>query len=368
MAKDIGALPSQTIRAMIAAGFIRGADEANIRPASLDLTISSEIYRVEGIFQPRPGENIRSVLDIVGATPHDPIYPLERRVTYLAKFKESLALPPDIYAYCNPKSSTGRNDVQVRVVADGVPRYDAAAPAGFGGDLWVVIEPKSFPVRIQPGDTLSQIRFFNHDTRFDELELQIAFERDKLLWSKEEQPFAYRDLKISDNDGSIILTLDLDGDVVGWECLGSSRVFDFSKANYYTPTDFFRPIRVGDGRVHLTQGGFYIFRTKERVRVPLHLACEMVAMDIRSGEFRTHYAGFVDPGWGWGQSGEGRGRSLVLELRPFEDLLLRDNQPVAKVHFEKMTEVPEVGYDSLEGSHYTIEPATPRLSKHFRSA
>lgn len=368
MPKRYGALPSQIIREMMGAGNIVDAKTENVRAASLDLTITDEIYRIEAIFQPRPGEPVREVIRGVNALPYDLRYPLEREVTYLAKLQESLALPSAIYAYCNPKSSTGRNDIQVRVIADGVPRYDAAAPGGFTGELWLAITSNSFPVRFSAGETLSQIRFFNRDTRFDEAELQVTFHRDKLLWNKRGVPFRYDDLKIRDGDGSIILTADISRKVVGWECLGIDRVLDFSRRHHYRETDFFRPLEHERNRIRLKRGGFYILYTRERVRVPPHLACEMVPMDERSGEYRSHYAGYIDPGWGWGKEGEGVGRRLVLEMRPFEDLVFRDNQPISKIRFERMFDVPEECYDAMPTSNYKEEPSIPPLAKQFRKA
>lgn len=371
MSNRKGALPSQMIGEMIEAGFICGASRNRIRPASMDLVVTDEVYRIEGSFLPHPGEAVRDIIAgnlfaAMSVLRHDFALPLERGVTYLARLSETLVLPESVYAYCNPKSTTGRNDVLTRVVADGVTRYDAATPAGFKGTLWVIIQPRSYPVLLQPGESLSQMRFFNADTRFDEIDLEISFERDGLLFrGREKTVFAYRDLKISDKDGSLILTLDLTGAMVGWECLGESRVFDFSERGY-RPEDFFRPIHPKNGKVQLRAGGFYILYTRERVRVPPYLACEMVAMDARSGEFRSHYAGYIDPGWGCGQKGNGCGRRLVLELRPFEDLLMRDNQPVAKVRFERMIEEPGAHYDELDDSSYTEESSVPRLSKHFR--
>jgi len=366
-----GVLPMQMIAGMMDAGLVAGCRE-RIRPGSLDLAIGGEVYRVEGSFLPRPGELVCDILsddlfDGLGARRHELSAPLERNVTYLARLAETLTLPASVYAYCNPKSTTGRNDVLTRVVADGVTRYDAATPRGFKGTLWVLIEPRSYPVLLYPGESLSQIRFFNEDTRFGETDLEIAFERHKLLWmGREKRPFAYQDIKISDNDGSVVLTLDLTGEMVGWECLGESKALDFAKRKHYRPEEFFRPLRPANGKLSLKSGGFYILYTRERVRVPPHLACEMVPMDARSGEFRSHYAGYVDPGWGWGKDGDGCGRRLVLELRPFEDLLLRDNQPVAKVRFERMIEEPEKHYDELEDSNYTAESPVPKLSKHFQ--
>ncbi len=363
-----GALPSQTIRSFIQSGIITNGNEDHIQPASLDLTLTETVYRIEYIFQPRPNEPIESILKEMGATPHDLANPFERGVMYLAKLSESLKLPEDISARCNPKSSTGRNDLQVRVLADGVPRFDTV-PAGFTGDLWIVIMPKSFPVKLPTGESLSQMRFFYTDapSRFSEEELKASLERDKLFWRQNgEKPFTNKEVKIRDNDGSLILTVDIINEgITAWECLGLNRILDFTKRNYYKPTDFFRPIRVDSGSIYLKQNSFYILRSRERVRIPPHLSCEMVPMDERSGEFRSHYAGFVDPGWGYGKDGSGNGRPIVLEVRPFEDLVLRDNQPIAKIVFDTMHTEPDITYDTLKSSHYTGEPKDPKLSKHF---
>ena len=365
MKKRLGVLPMQVIQQMTGDGLIIGSNKDNIQIASLDLSVSEEIYRIEGIFQPRPGESIHEVLREISKSKHNICYPLEKGVMYIVKLKESLNLPDQVYGYCNPKSSTGRNDVHVRVMADGVPRFDAATPAGFEGGLWLVVSPKSFPVRIVEGLPLSQIRFFNYDTRFDELELQLKFEHDKLLWSSS-RAYDYQDIKIKDSDGSIVLTINLEGDIVGWECIGPSRVFDMSKIDYFNPEMFFRPLRAKNGTLLLKQNVFYILETRERLRVPPYLSSEMVPVDARAGEFRVHYAGYIDPGWGWGDNGDGCGRRLTLEVRPFEDILFRDRQPVAKVRFEFMAEIPEVNYDSSDKSSYIKEYDVPRLSKHFR--
>ncbi len=363
-----GALPSQTIRSFIQSGIITGGSEDRIQSASLDLVLTETVYRIEYIFQPRPNESIEDILSKMGATPHDLVNPFERGVMYLAKLSESLKLPKDVSARSNPKSSTGRNDLQVRVLADGVSRFDTM-PIGFAGDLWIVIMPKSFPVKLPSGESLSQMRLFYTDaaSRISEDELQISLEQDKLLWRHNgEKPFTNDEIKIKDNDGSLILTVDIVGDgIIAWECLGLNRILDFTKRNYYKPTDFFRPISVDSRSIYLKQDSFYILRSRERVRIPPCLSCEIIPMDERSGEFRSHYAGFIDPGWGYGKNGDGNGRPLIMEVRPFEDLVLRDNQPIAKIVFDTMHEKPDITYDILERSHYTGEPKNPKLSKHF---
>lgn len=360
-----GAYPIQWITELMKKGVVKDATEKNLNPASLDLSLSEEIFRLDGLFQPRPTETVWEILNKIKPSLHNFDYPLERNVTYLVRLKESFALPADVYAYCNPKSTTGRNGVQVRVVADHVSRYDSL-PNGFAGETWLSITPKSYPIKLSPGDTLAQVRFFNSDTRLTEAELPAAFENKKLLWNKDGVAFSYGDIKIKDNDGSIILTLDLDGDICGWECLGVNRVLDLSKLDHYAPRDFFRPVVKYDGSVQLREGALYIFYTKERVCVPPSLACEMHPMDQRSGEFRSHDAGFIDPGYGYGATGQAKGRRLVLEVRPFEDIVFRNGQPAAKIKFETMAEDPNVQYDAMGTSNYTEETETPRLSKNFK--
>ena len=360
-----GALAAKQIRELIRAGFITGAEAKNVRPASLDLSLSSEVYKVEGVFQPRPSETIRDIMKLIKKVKHDINEPLERDAIYLARLNEKLSLPESVYGYCNPKSSSGRVDLHVRILADGVSRYDAAGK-GYKGELWIVMQPKSFPVKVAQGLALSQLRLFNSDTRFNELDLEVAMREHKLLWrQKEKKPLDYSEIKIRDNDGSLILTLDFSGKLLGYKCVCPDEVLDLTKVNHYDPSHYFVPMHSRDGYVTLKKGEFYILSTREAVRVPPSLACEMAPMDERSGDFRSHYAGFIDPGWGWGKKGEGVGRPLTLEVRPFEDLLVRHGQPVAKIKFEHMIEVPELSYDAL-GSNY-ISQYGPRLGKQFKS-
>lgn len=365
ISKHKGALPYQTILAMMKAGFISGAKEENIRPASLDLSLSGEMYKVEGIFQPKIGETVRDVLKKVKKKKHDLKTPLVRDQMYIAKLNESLDLPESVYAYCNPKSTSGRVDAHVRLIADGVPRYDAINPAGFKGELWISIVPKTFSVKVFEGLSLNQVRFFNSDTRLNELEIEIAMRQYKLLWNiKKRRPYGYEEIKIRDNDGAVILTLDLSEKILGYEGIPSAQTLDLSKIKFYDFKKFFKPLKSQNGHVYLKKGAFYILSTNEAVRVPPELSCEMVPMDERSGEFRSHYAGFIDPGWGWGMKGEGKGRPLTLEVRPFEDLMVRNGQPIAKIKFERMTEIPDTVYDAVSSNY--VKQSGPKLAKHFK--
>jgi dCTP deaminase len=364
MAQKRGALPSQTILEMIEAGFVKGAKRENVRPSSLDLSLSDEIYAVEGIFQPKPGETVRQVLDLIQKKRHSIKDPLICDQMYLARLNETIQMPSTVYGFCNPKSTSGRIDVHVRLIADGVSRYDAVTP-GFAGELWISIVPKTFPIRLYEGVSLNQLRFFNGDTRLSDLELEIAVKRHNLLWRLDgNSAYEYDEIKIRDNDSSILLTLDLGSEILGYVGVKTDEVLDLKKIKFYDLKKFFKPIEKKGSFVYLKKGKFYILSTGEAVRVPPDLACEMVPMDERSGEFRSHYAGFIDPGWGWGKKGEGKGRPLTLEVRPFEDIIVRHRQPIAKVRFECVTEVPKDVYDAI-GSNYVVQTG-PKLAKHFK--
>ena len=185
-----------------------------------------------------------------------------------------------------------------------------------------------------------------------------------MFW-RDGRPLAYGDLKIRDNDGSLILTLDLSAETIGYRARPATAApLDLTKPRFYEPEQFFEPLKRAAGHLHLARDEFYILSTAEAIRVPPELACEMVPMDEKSGEFRSHYAGFIDPGWGWGRTGEGRGRPLTLEMRPFEDLIVRPGQPIGKIKFELMALLPDVVYDGLDSNYLT--QAGPRLSKHFK--
>ena len=370
MSKRLGALPRQVIRDMIHGGFVQNASEENLQPSSLDLGISDEgeIYRVSSTFTPRTGEPvIEAAKRLADIEPYDIKLPLELDVTYLVRLNETLVLPSSVYAYANPKSTSGRNDVHVRMLADGMQRFDSAGMRGYKGSLWALVTPHSFRVKIHPRDTLLQMRFFNGDTRFSrEEEIEIAYQQHQLLFDEGGEFIEYSRIKIRDQDGSIILTVNLSADLVGYRCEKKHNVLDFARKDH-DPEEFFTPIhRPKNGRLRLRKGDFYIFFTKECPRVPPLFAAEMRPVDVRAGEYRSHYAGYIDPGWGHGRDGSVKGQPLVLEMRPHEDdLTLEDGKAVCKLDYERMTEEPDLVYgEGGLGSHY-FRQFGPRLSKHF---
>ena len=361
-AKNIGALPLQAIRELILQKHILGADDKHAQPASLDLTLSDEVYRVDGLFLPKTGERVRDAILKVNPIAFAENSIFEVGVPYLARLNEKLKLPADVYAYSNPKSSTGRNDVKVSLIVDGISRFDSAGARGYSGELWAFIEPKSFRIKLPKNEALLQLRFFNDDTRVKEEELRNIYEKDALLFRKNGDMLAFDELKISDRDGGLILTVDFGEEIIGWRAKNGAAILDFAKRAYYNATDFFEPVsRPVRDFLFLQKGNFYIFYTREYVRVPANLACEMAPVDIKNGEFRSHYAGFIDPGWG-GKTG----LPLVLEVRPFDDnILVSHGQPICKLVFERMAETPDRLYGEGSGSHYTLQRG-PVLSKHFK--
>ena len=360
-----GALPSQMLKELIESGAIIGANENNVSPASLDLSLSNEVYKISGLLLPRGGEKIKDLLSLMGAEEHSLSQPLVCGEMYLARLNETLVLPSDVYGFCNPKSSTGRLDMHVRVLADGIPRYDSVTPKGYQGELWAAIHPKSFSVQVHEGTPLTQLRLFTGDTRLRETDLQDTIIDNQLVWHEtEERPLSYDELLTHDQDGTLILTAMIGEGICGYECIAKpDMVLDVVNVNTYKAEDFFTPVYAENGVLHLKHDKFYILSGAERIRIPPVLASEMVPMDERSGDFRSHYAGFLDPGWGWGSDGNGHGRPFTLEVRPFEDLVVRKGQPIAKIKFERVVEEPDIHYDT-KASNY-LKQSGPKLGKQF---
>lgn len=365
MAQKHGVLPFQTLTELFDSGFVVGMPLSYINPASIDLPLSDEAYRVVDSFLPRPGESVRSLLTEVGATPHNLSVPLEVGVTYLVRVEGKVKLPIGVYGYANPKSSTGRLNLHVVLVADGVPMYDALQHVGIqGGEVWVLISPGSFPVVVSPGLALSQLRLFNGPSFLDSLEISTAIGKYGLLFSAEGRK--YEEEECQRHSDSFYLSLSVKPGIIGWECRGTNRILDMSRIGHYLPEEFFIPVETRGGSVRLRAGSFYILSTEQRICVPPNFSAELRAMDPRMGEFRAHTAGYIDPGWGWGKEGEVKGRPITLEFVMFKPLMIRPGQNVVRIRYERMVEPPVVVYDAAN-SNYTMQ-GVAMLSKHFRRA
>lgn len=366
--KNLGVFPSQMIAELIDNGEVF-ADKKNIQPASIDLSISEEAYRMKGTFLPRKGEKVRDVIEKESIYKADLKNPLERNGVYLIRLNEHLALSDEKFAFASSKSSTGRVDLQTRLLADGYSRFDMV-PSGYQGELWLQVIPKSFLVKLTTGDRLNQIRIYNCQARIGWQQMEEIYETNKLLFDEESNFIATKN-KISKETGNkLVMNIDLEGkgegSIVGYKNIMHDQVLDYSKIGYYRPEDFFEPIcATEDKSLLLEKESFYIFCTKEAIRIPRDFSGEMIAYDISSGEFRSHYAGFFDPGFGYGENGEIKGRRAVLEVRSFDNnFIFRDGQPICQMSFDKLIEPSDFIYSEKIGSHYANQSG-PKLSKHF---
>jgi dCTP deaminase len=357
-----GILPDRMIAAMADAGLILPAYpfvESQIQPASLDLRLGDIAYRVRASFLPGPGATVAERIDELklheisladGAV-------LETNCVYIVPLLESLALPPEIVAAANPKSSTGRLDVFTRVIADGTRRFDMIG-AGYHGPLYAEISPKTFPVLLREGSRLSQVRFRTGEATLNAGELGALHTLEKLV-----------DVDDADLANGVALSVDLSGEkasgFVGYRAKRHTGVVDIDRRSGYAVNEFWEAIAARpDGSLILDPGEFYILASKEAVQVPPDYAAEMVPFDPLVGEFRVHYAGFFDPGFGY-EKGKPPSARAVLEVRSREvPFILEHGQIVGRLVFERLTDPPPEAYGESLGSNYQSQGL--KLSKHFK--
>jgi dCTP deaminase len=368
-----GVLPSQMITEAVGAGWVLAGDEGvpvtNVQPASLDLRLADRAYRVRCSFLPgdaRVQDKVRQyVVDELDLRGDGAV--LETGRAYLVPLMESLALPPGVRARANPKSSTGRLDVFTRVISDHSGRFDEVAE-GYRGPLYVEIVPLSFAVRARQGLALNQLRLVvGRAVRLSDEELREEHARGPLLYV-DDRPVAGQDLITSDG---LFLSVDLRGERgshVGYRAKEHTLAIDMGSLRSHRPEAYWDPVPVEEeGRVLLGPERFYLLLSREAVRVPPHLACEMTAYDPTSGELRTHYAGFFDPGFGYDPSGELKGSRAALEVRAHDvPFMIEHGQPVCKLTFERMVSPPAKLYGQGIGSNYQGQMGT--LGKHFAPA
>lgn len=363
-----GAYPSRFVKKLMQSGAIIGAQESNVQPSSLDLTISDEIYKMKGIFLPQRSESVRALLKAGVLYRTDLSKPLECGGIYLVRLNEELSLPPSVFAHANNKSSSGRINLQARLVADGVQHFDTV-PEGYRGALWLLVTPQSFPVLLHEGNAINQVRFFTGTPTLDLAEYEELFQANPVLFGLEGSPIPLTEAHVRPNGISMSVDL-ISYDIIGYKCSQTrGNVLDFDGRDH-DPLEFFEPMpRPRNGHAVLKRNEFYILSTKEAIRIPKEYAVEMAAYDASKGEFRSHYAGFFDPGWGAGDDGSLKGWPGVLEVMTNDsDFILRDAQPICTMTYERLLEPAEFSYGTAEaGSHYGAQTG-PRLSKHFRKA
>ncbi|MFZ2803940.1 MAG: 2'-deoxycytidine 5'-triphosphate deaminase [Patescibacteria group bacterium] len=359
-----GAIPRQLILEMMEAGYITGATVETVQPSSLDLSVTEEIYRMRGSYLPKKTETVEDIIAHGALYKHSLDRPLEVDGTYLIKLKESLALPNGVYACTSSKSSSGRINLRTRLLVDRVAKFDSV-PVGYKGPLWLEVITKSFPIQLHFGDRLNQLRFFHGEARLTSFEHRMFYDKFKLLRDANGVPIPASDDTVSTG---VTMTVDLAHDgLIGWRAHPSAwSVLDTAKYDH-DPLDFFDPVtKPKSNEVTLRQGSFYILATKERIIVPPTLAAEMAAYDPTKGEFRSHYAGFFDPGFGWTENDTEKGWQAVLEVSTHgHDFVLRDGQPICLMVYERLITKPDRLYGQDLQSNYTAQSG-PRLAKWFK--
>ena len=356
-----GVLPSQHIKEMISSGVISGTPAVipeQIQPASLDLRLGKIAYRVRASFlagedasvSERIAEFEMHRVDLEGGAV------LEKGCVYVVPLMEELDLPNHIQAVANAKSSTGRLDLLTRTITDGGVEFDRIAP-GYKGPLYAEICPRSFSVLVRPGMRLNQIRFRDGQTVLSDRELQELHSEVPLV-----------DCAPIINEG-LGFSVDLspkNGTLVGYRAKPHTGVIDLDLIDHYDPAEFWEPVYLKEGRVILDPGAFYILVSREAVTIPPEFAAEMAPYLAMVGEFRVHYAGFFDPGFGHHSAG-GAGSRGVLEVRCHEaPFVLEHGQTVGRLVYERMSDVPEQLYGREIASNYQGQGL--KLSKHFKTA
>ncbi|MEM6594482.1 MAG: 2'-deoxycytidine 5'-triphosphate deaminase [Pseudomonadota bacterium] len=355
-----GVLSDRQMRLMIEAGQIRASAPiapAQIQPASLDLRLGATATRVRASFLAGRGQRVADRLADFAMHEMDLSEPavLEKGCVYVVPLQESLALPTSLSGAASAKSSIGRLDLLTRVITDDGIEFDRV-PAGYQGPLYVEICPRSFSVVAQTGQMLNQIIFRQGETLFSDTELRVLHDQ---------TPIVSGDAVIA---GGLSFSVDLKpdtGDLVGYRAKPHTGVIDLAKLAHYDPSDYWEEVRTSEGRIILDPGAFYILVSREAITIPPNCAAEMAPYLAMVGEFRVHYAGFFDPGFGY--SREGTGSRGVLEVRCHEaPFVLEHGQVVGRLVYERMSEVPQQLYGIDIKSNYQGQGL--KLSKHFRTA
>lgn len=390
-----GVLPIQKIKLLNELGIIRTPkefplEEGQFQPNSLDLRLGEIAHRVRCSFLP---ENESVDEKLTKLTQHsfsiNDGAVLEPNCTYIIPLLEELHLPDNsvysqfkkvgrskindytilteekLSARTNPKSSTGRLDIFTRVITDYSHRFEEIVP-GYSGKLYLEVVPKSFPIRVRTGQRLNQLRVRHGFSLLSDEDILRTHHSDPFLFGIDGKAIPIDNLKVSNG---LFMSVSLQSDksgIVGYKAKKNRDLIDLDLINHYKISEFWDPIFSNqEDYLILEPEAFYIFASRERCRIPAHLAAEMVPYDTGSGELRTHYAGFFDSGFG-GNISEGGARA-VLEVRSHDvPFLIEDGQTFFRMVFEPNTEIPEMIYGRDIKSNYQGQDL--KLSKHFRDA
>ncbi len=366
-ARTTGILPSQEISNLIARGNISASPAINpdhIQPASLDLRLGGMAHRVRASFLPGPNSTVEAKIkelrmtrvDLTGA----PVF--EKDCVYIIPLAEELNLPENISGKANPKSTTGRLDIFTRLITDYGTEFDRVPP-GYKGKLYAEVVSRTFTVALRAGMRLSQLRFVQGNPRSSDSAIR-GLDREEPLVYDEDSPGKAR------VERGLRITINLEGaagEIIAYKAKRYAPAIELDKINFY-PTEEFWEVRHQNASktLILEPGDFYILASKEKVSVPPDFAAEMVPFDPSDGEFRIHYAGFFDPGFGFG-SGDIKGTPAVLEVRAHEvPFLMEHGQLVGRLNYMPLLSRPHKIYGTNIGSSYQHQALT--LSKQFRKS
>ncbi len=344
---------------------------SQFQPVSLDLRLGSHAYRIQSSFLPE-NDTVDTKLNEVKLYKIDLRDGgiLEKGAIYLIPLLEELAFPEKFQGRTNPKSSTGRLDMFTRVIVDHGHRFDEI-PNGYKGKMYLEVIPRSFPVRVREGLRLNQLRIFQGDPHLSDIQLKNHYKKTPILFGDGGRPVGVEKVKV---DNGLFISLDLAGArkdrIVAYKAKTNSSVIDMSLNRHYHPMDFWEPItltQIRNKRLILEPESFYIMMSKEKICIWPHLLAEMVAYEPNSGELRTHYAGFFDPGFGWhgGKTLKNQGTSAVMEVRPHDvPFMVEDGQTFCRLKFESVIEKPTKVYGKKIKSNYHSQGLA--LSKYFK--
>jgi len=366
--RTTGILPSQEISNLIARGNIVASPSVHpdhIQPASLDLRLGDMAHRVRASFLPGPNSTVEAKIkelrmtrvDLTGA----PVF--EKDCVYIIPLVEELNLPENISGKANPKSTTGRLDIFTRLITDYGTEFDRV-PAGYKGKLYAEVVSRTFTVAVRAGMRLSQLRFVQGSPRAGDRTIKGLDQEEPLVYMDEEDsPSKAR------TERGLRITVNLEGsepgEIIAYKAKRYAPAIELDKINHYATEEFWEVRHQSASRsLILEPDDFYILASRERVRVPPEYAAEMVPFDPSDGEFRIHYAGFFDPGFGYGSS-DIKGTRAVLEVRAHEvPFLIEHGQLVGRLNYMPLLYKPEKIYGTNIGSSYQHQALT--LSKQFR--
>ena len=356
---SVGVLPSQNLRKMIVDKLIYSDTQievSQIQPSSLDLRLGKRAWRIQASFLTGKNFTVKEKLKNFKLFDFDlkEGVVFEKGCVYLAEIEESISLPSNIEGIANAKSSIGRLDILTRLITDYGKEFDRI-PKGFSGKLYVEISPKSFPVLVKSGQKLNQIRLRVGKTVLSDDQLKKLTTKISIM----------DQIAVVDNGLSFSVDLSKNNEnLIGYKAKSQTQIINLEKLNFYNILDFWEPLSSHKDSLILDPGAFYILVSKEEVYIPPNYAAEMIPYIPMVGEFRVHYAGFFDPGFG--KVSNNIGSKGVLEVRCHETpFSLHHGQSVGRLIFEKMLEKPDVLYGKNLNSNYQGQKL--KLSKHFKN-